>query len=88
MENVWTLAALWVGLALVATNLAHCLNIAVVLTELVVGTFAQLISSAPLIRRPRKSKTGWITSLARADFGLESAITVEVTTNAMEGEYV
>jgi hypothetical protein len=57
MENVWTLAALWVGLALVATLLAIWFKISTALTEIVVGTVAQLIIGAFIILRS-KSFTG------------------------------
>ena len=43
MENVWVLAALWVGLALIATLLAIWFKISTALTEIVVGTVAQFI---------------------------------------------
>lgn len=43
MENVWVLAALWVGLALLATLLAIWFEISTALTGIVVGTVAQLI---------------------------------------------
>ena len=49
MENVWVLAALWVGLALVATLLAIWFHISTALTEIVVGTVAQLIIGAFLV---------------------------------------
>ena len=65
MENVWVLAALWVGLALVATLLAIWFRISTALTEIVVGTVAQLVIGAFV--GPRWSlgaKTGWITFLA------------------------
>lgn len=41
MDNVWVLAALWVGLALIATLLAIWFKISTALTEIVVGTVAQ-----------------------------------------------
>jgi glutathione-regulated potassium-efflux system ancillary protein KefC len=44
MENVWVLAAFWVGLALLATLLAIWFRISTALTEIVVGTVAQQIS--------------------------------------------
>ena len=40
MQNVWVLASLWVGLALVATLLAIWFKISTALTEIVVGTVA------------------------------------------------
>jgi glutathione-regulated potassium-efflux system ancillary protein KefC len=43
MENVWFLASLWVGLALIATLIAIWLKISTALSEIVVGTVAQLI---------------------------------------------
>jgi hypothetical protein len=46
MQNVWVLASLWVGLALVATLLAIWFKISTALTEIVVGTVAQHIFGA------------------------------------------
>ena len=64
MENVWVLAALWVGLALLATLFAIWFKISTALTEIVVGTFAQLIIGAFLIQGGLGAKTGWIAFLA------------------------
>ncbi len=58
MTDVLTLASLWLGLALVATLLAIWLRIATAMSEIVVGTVAQLAigarrgcpRSAPIIR--------------------------------------
>jgi glutathione-regulated potassium-efflux system ancillary protein KefC len=46
MTEVWALAALWLGLALVATLLAIWLKIATALSEIVVGIVAQLVIGA------------------------------------------
>jgi hypothetical protein len=43
MTQVWALAALWLGLALVATLLSIWLRVATALSEIVVGTVAQLL---------------------------------------------
>ena len=43
MTGVWTLASLWLGLALIATLLSIWLRISTALTEIVVGTIAQLV---------------------------------------------
>lgn len=43
MHEVWGLAAFWLGLAMVATLLSIWLRIATALSEIVVGTVAQLI---------------------------------------------
>jgi len=64
MENVWVLAALWVGLALLATLLAIWFKISTALTEIVVGTVAQLIIGAFLVQGGLGAKTGWIAFLA------------------------
>ena len=64
MENVWGLAALWVGLALAATLLAIWLKISTALTEIVVGTVAQLAVGALVGVAGLGAKTGWITFLA------------------------
>jgi glutathione-regulated potassium-efflux system ancillary protein KefC len=48
MTELWTLAALWLGLALLATLLSIWLRIATALSEIVVGTIAQLAIGAAL----------------------------------------
>ncbi len=64
MENVWTLAALWVGLALIATLLGIWFKISTALTEIVVGTVAQLVIGAFVIRGGLGSSAAWISFLA------------------------
>ncbi|MFB3916340.1 MAG: cation:proton antiporter [Terriglobales bacterium] len=63
MENVWVLASVWVGLALLATLLAIWFRISTALTEIVVGTVAQLIIGAYIVGG-LGAKTGWISFLA------------------------
>jgi Kef-type K+ transport system membrane component KefB len=46
MTEIWAQAALWLGLALIATLLSIWLRIATALSEIVVGTIAQLIIGA------------------------------------------
>ena len=46
MTEIWVLAALWLGLALLATLLSIWLRIATALSEIVVGTIAQLVIGA------------------------------------------
>jgi Kef-type K+ transport system membrane component KefB len=46
VTEIWTLAALWLGRALVATLLSIWLRIATALSEIVVGTIAQLVIGA------------------------------------------
>ncbi len=65
MENVWFLASLWVGLALVATLLAIWLKISTALSEIVVGTVAQLVIGA-LVGGSLGGQTAWVTFLAGA----------------------
>jgi glutathione-regulated potassium-efflux system ancillary protein KefC len=64
MQNVWLLASLWVGLALVATLLAIWFKISTALTEILVGTVAQLILVAIVGPLGLARKTEWITFLA------------------------
>jgi glutathione-regulated potassium-efflux system ancillary protein KefC len=64
MENVWFLASLWVGLALIATLLAIWLRISTALSEIVVGTVAQLAIGALLGRSTLGGNAEWITFLA------------------------
>jgi Kef-type K+ transport system membrane component KefB len=65
MENVWFLASLWVGLALVATLLAIWLKISTALSEIVVGTVAQLVIGA-FVGGSLGGQTAWVTFLAGA----------------------
>ncbi len=46
MTEIWAQAALWLGLALIATLLSIWLRIATALSEIVVGTIAQLLIGA------------------------------------------
>src|SRR5207244_2055192 len=64
MDNVWILAALWVGLALIATLLAIWFKISTALTEIVVGTLAQLVIGAIVGAGGLGAKSPWITFLA------------------------
>jgi hypothetical protein len=64
MTNTWVLSALWVGLALVATLFAIWFRVSTALSEIVVGTVAQLIIGALLGRGGLLGNTEWITFLA------------------------
>jgi Kef-type K+ transport system membrane component KefB len=64
MTNPWALSALWVGLALVATLLAIWFKISTALSEIVVGTVAQLIIGVMLGTNGLQGNTQWITFLA------------------------
>ena len=61
--DVWGLAALWLGLALVATLLSIWFRIATALSEIVVGTVAQLIIGA-LVGTSLGSGEPWIKFLS------------------------
>lgn len=64
MENVWVLASVWVGLALIATLVAIWFKISTALSEIVVGTVAQLVIGALFVHGELGSKTPWVTFLA------------------------
>ena len=64
MMNTWALSALWVGLALAATLLAIWFKISTALSEIVVGTVAQLVIGAFLAHGGLLGNTQWITFLA------------------------
>jgi glutathione-regulated potassium-efflux system ancillary protein KefC len=64
MMNTWVLSALWVGLALIATLIAIWFRISTALSEIVVGTVAQLIIGAAFARGGLLGNTEWITFLA------------------------
>src|SRR5580692_4824425 len=64
MTNTWGLSALWVGLALAATLLAIWFRISTALSEIVVGTVAQLLIGVLLGFDALGGKAPWITFLA------------------------
>ncbi len=64
MEQVWFVAALWLLLALAAVLLASWLRIATALSEIVVGTVAQLIIGAAIGAEALGMKAPWVTFLA------------------------
>jgi glutathione-regulated potassium-efflux system ancillary protein KefC len=64
MTEIWTLAALWLGLALVATLLSIWLRIATALSEIVVGTIAQLVIGAVIGAAMLGTDQTWIKFLS------------------------
>jgi glutathione-regulated potassium-efflux system ancillary protein KefC len=64
LTDVWSLAALWLGLALLATLLAIWLRISTALSEIVIGTVAQLVIGAFLGIEALGAKAPWITFLS------------------------
>jgi glutathione-regulated potassium-efflux system ancillary protein KefC len=64
VANVWFLAALWLGLALVATLFSIWFRISTALSEIVVGTVAQLIIGALIGTEAIGARAPWITFLA------------------------
>jgi sodium/hydrogen exchanger family protein len=64
MENVWVMAAVWVGLALIGTLAAIWFRISTALSEIVVGTVAQLVIGALFVHAEPGGKTSWISFLA------------------------
>jgi len=66
MTEIWALAALWLGLALIATLASIWLRIATALSEIVVGTIAQLIIGAALGTALLAADASWIRFLSGA----------------------
>ena len=64
MADTWLLAAVWVGLALVAVLLAIKLRISTALSEIVVGTVAQVVIGTTLGTTFLGAKESWVTFLA------------------------
>jgi Kef-type K+ transport system membrane component KefB len=64
MGQVWFVAALWLLLALVAVLAANWLRISTALSEIVVGTVAQLVIGALVGGGALGAKAEWITFLA------------------------
>lgn len=66
MTEIWAQAALWIGLALLATLLSIKLRVATALSEIVVGTVAQLIIGAALGAAILAGDATWIKFLSGA----------------------
>jgi Kef-type K+ transport system membrane component KefB len=66
MTEIWALAALWLGLALIATLVSIWLRIATALSEIVVGTIAQLFIGAALGSSLLAGDSTWIKFLSGA----------------------
>ena len=64
MEQVWFSAALWLILALIATLLSIWFKISTALSEIVVGTVAQLIIGALIGTEVLGAKSAWVSFLA------------------------
>jgi Kef-type K+ transport system membrane component KefB len=64
MTSVWALAALWLGLALIATLLSIWLRISTALSEIVVGTIAQLIIGAAVGSAVLGTDESWVQFLS------------------------
>jgi glutathione-regulated potassium-efflux system ancillary protein KefC len=64
MTGVWALAALWLGLALIASLISIWLRISTALSEIVVGTIAQLIIGAIVGSAVLGTDESWIKFLS------------------------
>src|SRR5919108_2513667 len=64
MEQVWLVAALWLGLALVASLLSIWFRISTALSEIVVGTIAQLVIGALIGSAVLGTDESWIKFLS------------------------
>jgi Kef-type K+ transport system membrane component KefB len=64
MTGIWALAALWLGLALIASLLSIWLRISTALSEIVVGTIAQLIIGAVIGAAVLGTDETWIKFLS------------------------
>ena len=66
MTEIWTQAALWLGLALIATLVAIKFRVATALSEIVIGTIAQLLIGATLGSALLAGDASWLKFLAGA----------------------
>ena len=64
MTAVWALAALWLGLALIATLLAIWFHVSTALTEIIVGTVAQFILGGLIGADVLGTNESWVKFLA------------------------
>ena len=70
MTSVWALAALWLGLAVIAGLFSMWLRVSTALCEIVVGTLAQLILTAVIGAAVLGTDEGWVKFLAGIGPGL------------------
>ena len=64
MDNIWLAAAMWVGLALVATLLAIWFRVSTALSEIIVGTAAQFLIAAAFGGAGLTAQAPWVGFLA------------------------
>jgi glutathione-regulated potassium-efflux system ancillary protein KefC len=64
MTEIWAQASLWLGLALLATLVSILLRVATALSEIVVGTIAQLVIGIMLAGTLPATDTSWLKFLA------------------------
>src|SRR5437763_14447862 len=64
MTGVWALAALWLGLALIASLLSTCFRVSTALSAIVVGTIAQLIIGAAIGSAVLGTDESWVKFLS------------------------
>jgi glutathione-regulated potassium-efflux system ancillary protein KefC len=64
MTSVWALASLWLGLALIASLISIWLRISTALSEIVVGTIAQLIIGAVIGAAVLGTDESWVKFLS------------------------
>lgn len=64
MNEIYSLATLWLGLALIATLLSIWLRVATAMSEIIVGTVAQLIIGAAIGAAALGTDQSWIKFLA------------------------
>ena len=64
MTETWALAALWLGLALIATLVSIWLRVATALSEIVIGMIAQLVIGAVVGTAALGADQGWIKFLS------------------------
>src|SRR6516165_1401424 len=64
MTDVWTLAALWLALALIATLFAIWFRVSTALTEIIVGTVAQFVLVSLLGAGVLGTNEPWVKFLA------------------------
>jgi glutathione-regulated potassium-efflux system ancillary protein KefC len=64
MTGTWALAALWIGLALIASLLSIWLRVSTALSEIIVGTIAQLIIGAAIGASALGADESWVKFLS------------------------
>jgi hypothetical protein len=87
LTEIYSLATLWLGLALIATLVSIWLRIATAMSEIIVGTVAQLIIGAVIGASALGTDQTWIKFLASTGAIILTFLVAELDPQVMRREW-